>query len=379
MKFGEISRLERSRFRTYPPKKTAPTMKVTAIQKGLIDTNGQQPVQVRIFNNGKRSFRPTHIKVLPTQFKKGKIVDHPKAGEWNEKIKNLIIQYQAQALKEPEKKKPKVYLFDYITECSNKWDKIKTWGTLRIYNSQLEKLKGFTPNVLLSQVDNNFLYAYQSYLIKLGNSQNTVWSSFKFLRTILNDAVKNDLIDKSPFVKFKMPKYEEVNKTYLLPDEIKKIDKFCQDKKCPEDLRFVGTWFLIACHTGLRLSDLKAFDKKKNIHGGRLVVKTEKTGEIVGLPITDKIKRYFERINYRPLHYTGEAYNRLLKLISMGAGIEKKISSHTARHTAAMSFANAGISQEVTSKILGHSDLRSTRTYYKITNTRIDLELKKLK
>jgi integrase len=354
-------------------------MKVTAILKGLIDQNGQQPIQVRIHHSGKRSYKPTLIKVLPSQFKKGRIVDHPKAGEWNDRLKTLIIQYQAQALKEPEKKTPKVHLFDYITLCLNKWDKIKASGTLRIYNSQLEKLKDFTPNILLNQIDNSFLYAYHSYLIKLGNSQNTVWSSFKFIRTIINDAVKEGLLRDSPFKKtFSMPKYEEVNKTYLLPDEIKKIDKFVLNKNCPKDLYFVGTWFLIACHTGLRLGDLRAFDKKKNIHGGRLVVKTSKTGEIVGLPVSDKIKGYFERIDYRPLHYTGEAYNRLLKLVSMGAGIDKKITSHTARHTAAMTFANAGISQEVTGKILGHADLRSTKTYYHISNSRIDLELKKL-
>jgi integrase len=355
-------------------------MKVYAILKGLIDKNGHQPIQIYVYHNGKRRFFPTQIKVDPeNQFKDGKVVNHPHARQYNETIKNKILQCQAKALQEPEKKIPKIYLFDYIIQCTRKWDKIKTGGTIRIYLSQLEKLKGFTSNVLLSQIDNNFLYSYQSYLINLGNSQNTIWSSFKFLRTVLNDAVKNDLLDKSPFKKFPMPKYEEVNKTYLLPDEIKKIDKFCQDKKCPPDLLFVGTWFLIACNTGLRLSDLRAFDKKKNIHAGRLVVKTSKTGEIVGLPISDKVKRYFERINYKPLHYTGEAYNRLLKLVSLGAGVDKKITSHTARHTAAMTFANAGISQEVTGKILGHSDSRSTRTYYKISNARIDLELKKLK
>jgi integrase len=353
-------------------------MKVTAILKGRIDTNGHRPIQIRIYN-GKNFYKPTHIKVLPTQFKNGKVVDHPKSSEWNERIKNLIIQYQAQALKEPEKKKPKVYLFDYVMQCANKWDKIKRSGTIRIYWSQLEKLKGFTPNILISQIDNNFLYAYQSYLINLGNSQNTVWSSFKFLRTILNDAVKEDVLDKSPFKKFTMPKYTDPNKTYLLPDEIKKIDKFCLQKNCPAELFFVGTWFLIGCHTGLRLSDQRAFDKKKNIHAGRLVVKTSKTGELVGLPISEKVKKYFERIQYRPMHYTGEAYNRLLKLVAMGSGIDKRITTHSGRHSAAMMFANAGISQEVTGKILGHTDLRSTRTYYKISNTRIDLELKKLK
>jgi site-specific recombinase XerD len=354
-------------------------MKVTAILKGRTDANGQRPVQVRIYHNGKNIYRPTHIKVLPGQFKKGKVVDHPKAQEWNQKITNLIIQYQAETLKEPERKKPKTMLFDYIIACTNKWDKTKKAGTLRIYHSQLEKLKGFTPNVLLTQIDNNFLYAYQSYLVKLGNSKNTVWSSFKFLRTILNDAIKEDLLDRSPFKRFTMPKYEDPNKTYLLPDEVKRIDKFCLDKKCPPELFFVGTWFLIACNTGMRLSDQKAFDKKKNIHGDRLVIKTAKTGEMVGLPISTALKKLFERIDYKPMHYTGEAYNRLLKLVVMGAGIDKRVSTHSGRHTAAMTFANAGVSIEVTGAILGHSDMRSTKSYYKITNTRMDLELKKVK
>lgn len=355
-------------------------MKVTAILKGMIDQNGQQPVQIRIASGRMRKFYPTHIKVNPeTQFENGRVVKHPKAAEYNKKIEGLIIQYQALALKEPEKKARKVYLFDYINDCANKWDKIKKWSTIRIYHSQAEKMKGFTSNVLISEIDSNFLYSYYSYLTDLGNSKNTIWSSFKFLRTILNDAVKNDLLDKSPFKKWQMPKYEETSKTYLQPEEVKKIDKFCLDKNCPQDLFFVGTWFLIQCHTGLRLSDIKAFDRKKNIHGGRLVVQTEKTNEIVGLPVDKKLKGYFERVDYKAMHYTGEAYNRLLKLVVKGSGVNKKVSSHTGRHTAAMIFTNAGIRQEVIAKILGHRDLRSTRVYSKISNPAIDNELKKLK
>lgn len=355
-------------------------MKVTAIIKGRVDQNGHRPIQIRVSNTDKRTFHPTHVRVDPkTQFKNGRIVSHPKAQELNKKIEALIIQYQAEALQEPQKKKPKTYLFEYITHCANKWDRIKSWGTIRIYNSQLEKLKGFTPDILLSQIDTNFLYAYQSHLIKLGNSKNTIWSSFKFLRTILNDAVKNDLLDKSPFIKFSMPKYEDPNKTYLTPSEMAKIDKFISGKKCPADLFFVGTWFLIGCKTGMRLSDQKNFERKKNIHGSRLVIKTVKTGELVGLPITSELKKLFERIDYKPMHYTGEQYNRLLKLVVMGAGIDKKVSTHTGRHTFSMTLANAGVSQEVTAKILGHADLRSTSSYYKISNQRVDDELKKVR
>lgn len=354
-------------------------MKVTAIIKGRIDQNGHRPIQIRIANGYSTSYKPTHIKVDPDLFEKGRVKKaHPKHKEINQRLEKYIIEYQSHAL-EPQKKTPKTSLFNYIQACIDKWERIKKRGTIRIYVSQTEKLKTFTSDLLLSQIDNNFLYSYQSHLVGLGNSKNTIWSSLKFIRTILNEAIKDDLLDKSPFRKFPMPKYEEPNKNYLLPGEIKNIEKFVSAKNCPPDLVFVGTWFLIACETGLRLSDLRAFEKKKNIHGGRLVVKTSKTGDIVGLPISDKLKKLFERIEYKPLHYTGEQYNRLLKLVGMGAGIDKKFSSHTARHTAAMSLANAGVSQEVTGKILGHADLRSTKTYYKITNARIDQELKKRK
>jgi integrase len=354
-------------------------MKVSTILKGAIDSNGHQPIQVRIYHAGKSRYHPTHIKVKPEWFKAGRVTsDHPDHRAINKKLETLIIQYQSQSLK-PQEKVKKTYLFAYITTLARKWDKIKKPGTIRIYLSQLQKLKAFTPDVPLSDIDNNFLYAYQSHLIGLGNKQNTVWSSLKFLRTILNEAVKSDLLTKSPFKKFPMPKYEDPHKDYLLPDEIKRIDKFCADKNCPPDLFFVGTWFLIACETGLRLGDQRTFDRKKHIHGGRLVVKTQKKGEVIGLPISDKLTKLFERIDYKPMHYTGEAYNRLLKLVVMGAGIDKKVSTHTGRHTMAMSLANSGVSQEVTAKILGQKDLRSTAAYYKISNSRIDAELKKRK
>lgn len=352
-------------------------MKVSAILKGRIDSNGHVPIQIRISSGYSKIYYPTQIRIDPKHFEKGKVKpSHPKHKELNKHLSDLIIQYQANAV---QPKTQKVYLFDYIESLVKKWKGIKKDGTIRIYLSQVEKLKAFTPDILLTSIDSNFLYAYQQHLIGLGNAKNTVWSSMKFLRTILNNAVKEDVITRSPFKKFPMPKYEETNKTYLLPQEIKKIDKFCQDKKCPPDLVFAGTWFLIACETGLRLSDLKAFDKKKNIHAGRLVVKTSKTGEIIGLPLTPVVKKYLERIKYKPLEITGEQYNRLLKLVAMGAGLDKHISSHSARHTFAMQLANAGVSQEVAAKVLGHADMRSTTTYYRISNQRIDKELKKLK
>jgi site-specific recombinase XerD len=354
-------------------------MKVTAILKGLKDTNGHQPIQIRIYHNGKRTFKPTHIKVDPELFKKGKVLPaHPKAKELNDRLKTLIIQNQATALEGFKKKVPKTDFYGYTDECIKQWSGIKRESTLRQIEARRDKLKGFAPTLLLTDVDSDFLYRYQQHLFSIGNHINTVWTAFTFVKMIVRKAFIEGLITENPFVKFKMPQSQETEKIYLTQDEVKDVDKFCLEERCPPTLFFIGTWFLIACHTGLRLSDLKAFDKKKNIIGGRLIVRTQKTREMVSLPISDKLRALFERIDYRPMTMTGEGYNRLLKILVMGAGIDKKVSSHTARHTAAMAMANAKISQEVAQKVLGHKKIATTSIYYKISNQRIDDEFRKM-
>jgi integrase/recombinase XerC len=135
---------------------------------------------------------------------------------------------------------------------------------------------------------------------------------------------------------------------------------------------------LIGCYTGLRFGDMRLFDAKKNIKNNRLVIYTSKTGEVVGMPLNKDLKLLFKAIDYRPLNLTNEYYNRMLKEIQGLAGIEDKLTAHISRHTFAVMCANKGISQEVTSKLLGHQSLRTTAVYYKITNERIDKELSKI-
>lgn len=353
-------------------------MKVTAILKGRIDSNGHQPVQIRITQGDKRTFRPTKIKVEPRLFEKGRVKkEHPGAREYNQTLDNLIIQYQAQALTGFEKKQPKTDLYQYIASVIRHLERGD--GTLRQYQSQINKLQKFRPQVYVTDLNHEFFNRYKAHLKALGNDSNTVWSSFKFLKTFVNKALDDKLLKEDPFKKWEFPTYVDPHKSYLTEAEVKKIDQYCAKKQCTPALLEVGTWFLIGCYTGLRISDIKAFDKKKNIISGRLVFKTIKTGEVVGLPLTPRLKKYFDRVNYQPLSMHENTYNKLLKVLAGVAGIEKRVHAHLSRHTAAMMLANAGVSQEVTAKILGQTNLKTTAVYYKISNKRIDMEMKKLR
>lgn len=339
----------------------------------MIDQNGQQPIQIRVQDKNKRTFYPTHIKVEKAQFKEGRIVSHPRAKEWNDRIKTLIIQYQSKTLA-GEKKTVNTDFYKWIETKLQNMDRKD--GTMRQYQAQISKLKVYSPTLMMNDFTDSWFNGYKKHLKSLGNSSNTIWSSFKFLNTFLHHALADGVIKEDPFKAYEMPRYKDPVKTYLTWDEIKKIEKYL--KVAPEKIKSVGYWFLIACYTGMRISDIKNFNKKKIVNGD-LVYQQVKTGEIpAGIPVRGKLKEWLKKVGYEA--YTGHenTYNTLLKVIIPASGIDKHVSSHTARHTAAMLLADAGVSQEVTAKILGHSSLKSTSVYYQISNKRVKDEWKRI-
>lgn len=267
----------------------------------MIDQNGQQPIQIRIANGKTRHYKPTGIKIDPDLFTDGRVnKKHQKAKELNQLIETRIIQYQAQALEGFKKKKPKVDFYEYV-EMTIPTLKRKP-GTLRQYGSKMRKLKEFAPTFYLSDVDHSFLNRCRAWLEnERDNEANTVWSTFTFLRAFIRMAWMNKLIEDYPFHNYEFPEYVDPDKVYLTEDEIKAFDKITRAKDLSFNLMQSGVWFLIACDTGMRISDIEKFDAKKNIVGGRLVFRTEKTKELVGLPVDDYLRKLFERVEYKRL------------------------------------------------------------------------------
>lgn len=349
-------------------------MKVSTILKGRPDHNGHLPIVIRISHEGIRKYHPTNIRIDPELFEDGKVgPQHPKSKQLNQTLQLLTIQFQAQALEGFKKKIPKTDFYKYVGDQLPHLTRAK--GTVRYYKSQLKKLKEFAPVLLMDSINKDRLNKYKSWLQSRGNGSNTIWSSFKFLRTFVRQAYKDKLIKDYPFDNYEFPKYRENDKNYLTTDEIGLIEKLIESP-LPEMTLLAAVWFLIACHTGLRISDIKTFSKK-NIVGNRLVLRVQKTKEIVGLPLSDKVKGWLEQVGYK-LSMSENTYNGLIKIVCAAAGINKHVSTHTARHTAAMRLMDAGVRLEIVARFLGHKDLRATSTYAKISNKQMDDELKKL-
>ena len=137
--------------------------------------------------------------------------------------------------------------------------------------------------------------------------------------------------------------------------------------------------FVFCCFTGLAfidISSLKRSDIYVDADGNKWIRKhREKTGELSTIPLLDIPQRIMEKYASHPKVLTQDAVipvfsnqrtNSYLKEIAELAKIQKNLTSHIARHTfATMSLANH-VPIESISKMLGHTDIKTTQIYAKM-------------
>ncbi|MFR9526176.1 MAG: site-specific integrase [Rikenellaceae bacterium] len=76
---------------------------------------------------------------------------------------------------------------------------------------------------------------------------------------------------------------------------------------------------------------------------------------------------------------SNQRLNSYLKELADICGIDKHLTSHTARYSFATLSLTSGISIESVAKMLGHANIRMTQHYAKILDTKINDEMDKLR
>ena len=202
--------------------------------------------------------------------------------------------------------------------------------------------------------------------IKRTYSQATIGSYHKNMKNFIADAVIDGYLTENVYVSkgIKVSKGDARIDKYLTPDELKRIEVANMPTRALAETRDL---FVFACHTGLSFVDLMEFDAKRLLSEGEISIYKgcrHKTGITFVCPITNKAQEILDRYDGKLPRLPNQKYNIRLKLIADAAGIEKPISSHYSRHTAASIWLNEGIPIEVISKALGHSNTQLTERVY---------------
>lgn len=238
-------------------------------------------------------------------------------------------------------------------------------------------------DLYLREINLGFIQGLHSFLLgekKMG--QNSSTKHLKFLKKLLNLAVSNSYISYNPVNAYKVER-EPVEIDYLDEEELRKVINF--DTPIPRFER-AKDMFLFGCFTGLSYIDIKTLSSEhfEKDGTGRIWIKKRrvKTGVLSRIPLLPIAKLILDKYKggdkLLPIQDPADV-NKYLKDIAILCNIKKRITFHTSRHTyATQTCISQGVPIETLSKLMGHCSIQTTQLYAKITNQKVNEDMKKL-
>lgn len=381
--------------------------------------DGLFEIYIRIQDGDKKRRIKANCAVTKAQFKSKNhnmqwVRNHPNAKKINADLKLLFDKYNDVLFNEkvgnksvtPEaiiykatKGKKSTSLIDFF---ETKIKQMLEYNQRKGYVQVLNNWKAYTEKEKLgdldfTQIDVGILKGFENYLFKKGLESSTVYSNLKRVRSCFNMAIKEQIIAVGDYIfkAYTMPKAKAAKKEKLTIDELKSF--IAQDYENGSLKKTSQQSFLLAFNmAGVRIEDiltLKWSDVKKE----RIEYIMAKTGALNSHLITPQINNildYFKSIHdgerklivpvmnekiaelkNSKVEKDNEDYkkeisrktaliNKFLGQIAADLAIDKKISTHIARHTfASIAIKKSNGDINFVQNVLKHSNPKITQVY----------------
>ena len=213
-----------------------------------------------------------------------------------------------------------------------------------------------------------------------GMMPNSATKTLRFLKTVIIYARKCGIIDHDPFISHKFHT-ERVDRGFLTDEELQRLMQ--KEFDIPR-LDTVRDLFVFSCFCGLAYIDMSRLTSENIVTlDGRqwIMISRQKTNVPSTIPlldipllIIDKYKGKTKGDHILPV-LSNQKINSYLKEIADLCGIRKRLSYHLARHTFATMSLSRGVPIESVSRMLGHTNIRTTQIYARITNKKIEEDM----
>jgi site-specific recombinase XerD len=200
---------------------------------------------------------------------------------------------------------------------------------------------------------------------------NTTAKFMQRVRTVILIAKSNGWIHVDPFANYKYHT-EKTERAFLTEQEIERI---MQKEFTIERLEHVRDVFIFSCFCGLAYIDVFNLTESniRTASDGQLWLIGErvKTGVRYRVPLLDIPLQIIEKYKGTQKNkvllpiISNQKMNAYLKEIADICGIDKTLSFHVARHSFATLTLTKGVSIESVSKMLGHTNIKTTQYYAK--------------
>ena len=340
--------------------------------------NGNKSIYLDIYRGGERSYEFLKMYIVPEKTNADRLL--------NEETIRAAQAIKAQRLIEVLDNKAglksitkgKMLLVDWVREVAK--EKEGGYQQQILFTAELIERYGGGKKCL-TDVDKAFCSGFVNWLkneykTKQGKplSGYTAQNYYRCFCYAMNRAKRKELITANPFDlleredKIERP---ESQRTYLTVAEVKRLI----ETPCSNDASKRA--YLFSCYCGLRISDVKRLTWGDYLTDGgqaRLNIVVKKTKTPLYLPLSERALVFMpdrgEKGDSEPIFDlpTPNQINNVLKKWATAAGINKRLSFHTSRHTFATMGLTAGVPIEVISKLLGHADISTTQIYAKIVD-----------
>ena len=365
--------------------------------------SGDGMIMVRASQGRKSVDIPTNIYCQSRQFSNGYINSlHPQFDGLNAMLDQIVLDIQAteiEAFKHDINMTVQRLYSMYVEALSTsvpltqfaenvlKYSSTRKDVTKNSYRLVLANIEEFSPSVSLDDIDLQWVKKYEYWQLQRGNSESTVMTRMKVLRTMFNEAIKRDLLKpwQTPFRLYEIP--ETRYRTDVL--RFSEMEELMAAKFKDQKLRRARDFFMLSCYCGLRWADMIRLTDENIRKVGEetwLTIKTQKTGILVQVPLSiifyGRAMRILER--YKSVEdLCGYKYNstfnrQLHDLIDIcKVGGSQHITIHTARRSCITGLADFGVNVYTIQRIAGHARLSTTQKYIQLSTATIEADLRK--
>lgn len=264
-------------------------------------------------------------------------------------------------------------------------DSLQKYSVLRRHFGEFLWSKYNRKDIGLTEFTPSIVHDFELYLSTVaGCCYNTSVKKLKTLKTITIYAQKRGVLHHDPFLNHRFH-LEAVDRGFLTDEEILKI---ANKELSIQRLELVRDMFLFSCFTGLAYIDVANLtpDNIVKLDGKEwIMTKRQKTNVETNVLLLDIPKSIISKYGHKTYRdgklfpvLSNQKTNSYLKEIADLCGIKKNLTFHLARHTFATMSLSKGVPMESVSKMLGHTNIKTTQIYARITNKKIEHDMEKL-
>jgi site-specific recombinase XerD len=241
-------------------------------------------------------------------------------------------------------------------------------NTYKCQLSTIHIFKEFKRGLEFSEISIQLIESFRLWLKARKLHINTIAGHLKNFRTYMNRAIDAGYQFEYPFEKVKIKRVKS-NRVFLVESEVQRLLDSYYNNELPEHLHSTLMFFLVACFTSLRVSDVRKI-KRRMVKGNALYLEPTKTNQMnkwIEIPLSQIAQKIVSDV----LSFSGKVkseqrMNDDLKVIAAMCGIKKSLTFHVGRHTFATIFLRLGGKVEVLKEILGHEKIETTMEYVHI-------------